>query len=92
MTTKTDYRVICELMINFKPQIRSIINADEIKYLTAEMELDTRSEIELQNIRNTAVMLYSQKADNEESPEKKLFWMDCMSAVTHVIDSKLYQM
>ena len=60
MTTKTDFHAIKELKEKFTPVQRGIVAADEVKMIREMLELDHRNNIELQNIRDTVVMLYSQ--------------------------------
>ena len=60
MTTKTDFHSIMELKENFKPKERGWIDQEEAAQVKKVLELDGRTDIELQNIRDMAVMLYGQ--------------------------------
>lgn len=53
MTTKTDFYSIMELKENFKPKERGWIDQKEAAQVKNVLELDARTDIELQNIRTT---------------------------------------
>ena len=89
MTTKTDFHVIKELKEKFTPVQRGIVAADEVKMIREMLELDWRNNIELQNVRDMVVMLYSQWSGSQRQKDNILAamqMMDAMSAITHVID------
>lgn len=91
MTTKTDFHSIMELREKYTPVQRGIVSFTEIETIREILELGQRNGIELQNIRDTAVMLYSQWSDvqrekNDTSAMSEL--MDAMSAVCFVIDEE----
>ena len=89
MTTKTDYHAIMELKESYTPTQRGIVTTDEVKMIRKVLELDQRNNIELQNIRDTTVMLYSQWSDSQRQKDNiptAMQMMDAMSAITHVID------
>lgn len=89
MTTKTDHYAIMELKKAYIPAERGIVNAVEEKLIREVLELNDRNGIELQNIRDTAVMMYSRWADALQKANNIsaiMVTMDAMSAVTHVID------
>ena len=52
MTTKTDFHSLMELKESFHPQGRRWINNGEAELIKRALELETRSNIELQNIRD----------------------------------------
>lgn len=89
MTTKTDFHAIKELKEKYTPEQRGVVTADEVKMIREMLELDQRNDIELQNIRDTAVMMYSHWADSQQQKDNipaATQLMDAMSAITHVID------
>lgn len=89
MTTKTDFHAIKELKEKYTPAQRGIVTADETKLIREMLELDQRNNIELQNVCDTVVMLYSQWSDSQQQKDNipaATQMMDAMSAITHVID------
>lgn len=76
MTTKTDFHSIMELKENFKPKERGWIDQKEAAQVKNVLELDARTDIELQNIRDMAVMLYgrwsSSSRENGDYNERNL--------------------
>lgn len=89
MTTKTDTSSILELKDNYKPAKRGIVSADENDLIYKTLELHIRNDIELQNIRDVAVMVYSQiaTAGNTTAITKTYMEaMDAMSGICSVID------
>ena len=90
MTTKTDFHSLMELKESFHPQGRRWINNGQAELIKRALELETRSNIELQNIRDMAVMLYerwssSSRADGKY--EEMDAYMSAMSAICAIVDS-----
>ena len=99
MTTKTDFHAIMELKEKYTPKRYGIVYADEAEIIKKVLEIEERTPIELQNIRDMVVMLYGQWADVERRPgedsgklERELnqaySYMDAMSAITYIIDAE----
>lgn len=91
MTTKTDYHSIMELKEQYNPCNRGFVNQYEANQIETVLEIKERSNIELQNVRDMAVMLYSRWADAEQEKanvQKALGLMDAMSAICFVIDQE----
>lgn len=89
MTTKTDFHSIMELKENFKPKERGWIDQEEAAQVKKVLELDDRTDIELQNIRDMAVMLYGRWSSNSRADgkyEEMDAYMDAMSAICAVVD------
>ena len=89
MTTKTDFYSIMELKENFKPKERGWIDQKEAAQVKNVLELDARTDIELQNIRDMAVMLYGQWSSSSRADgkyEEMDAYMDAMSAICAVVD------
>ena len=82
MTTKTDFHSIMELKENFKPKERGWIDQEEAAQVKKVLELDGRTDIELQNIRDMAVMLYGQWSSSSRADGK----YEEMSAICAVVD------
>ena len=94
MTTKTDHHAIMELKKIYTPAKRGIVNATEEKIIQEILELNSRNDIELQNIRDTAVMIYSRWADSlqgENNISVIVGVMDAMSAICGVIDNEKFK-
>ena len=91
MTTKTDTQSVMELKDKYKPKTRGILSPDEIDLIRDTLELKTRTNIELQNIRDVTVMLYGQFASastNSFNGPKSMEYMDAMSGICGVIDQE----
>ena len=89
MTSDTDFRLFTKLQNEYAPAIRGIVSNAEKEKIRNVLELASRSDIELQNIRDMSVMLYAQKAAAvNDDPSPVMTHMDAMSAVTFVIDEE----
>lgn len=91
MTTRTDFHMIKELHEKFKPANMGIVSGTEKKLIMDTLEIPARTDIELQNLRDMAVMLYGQWADTAKQASglsDMMKEMDAMSAVTGVIDTE----
>lgn len=89
MTTKTDYHALKELQNIYHPVTRGIVTENEARTICNVLELDVRNDIELQNIRDMAVMLYSERAEQYRADGDiniAIVEIDAMSAVCAVID------
>lgn len=89
MVTKSDFRSVMELHKQFTPATLRFITEDEKKVIQSTLELDGRTNIELENIRNAVVMLYQQWAEsarNRNDMDKALQEMDAMDAICTVVD------
>ena len=89
MTIKTDFHSIMELKKSFKPKERGWIDQEEAAQVKKILELDTRTDIELQNIRDMTVMLYgrwSSSSREDGKYEEMDTYMDAMSAICAVVD------
>ena len=68
MTTKTDFHSIMELKESFKPKERGWIDQEEAVQVKNVLELDARTDIELQNIRDKWKNLRKQKSSGRWMP------------------------
>lgn len=93
MTTKTDFHAILELKEKYAPKVRGIVSGEEAKTICEVLEIDKRNNIELQNVRDMTVMLYSKWTDSamENDSKKAMELMDAMSAITCVIDHEKFK-
>lgn len=94
MTTKTDYHSIMELKEQYKPCNRGFVNQYEVNQIETVLEIKERNNIELQNVRDMAVMLYGRWADVEQEKknvQKALGLMDAMSTICFVIDQEKFK-
>ena len=57
MITKTNFHMLREL--NFNPKNFGILAWDEVDYLRDHFQLEERSDVDLQNLRDFVVMYFS---------------------------------
>lgn len=81
---KTNYLMLLELNAKYTPERRGIVNMEEIHLINEVLHLDEMDELQLRNLRDFTVIFYSQKKDD-------VSW-DKMSAITAVIDNKLFNL
>ena len=65
MTTKPDAVLISMLRERYTPNTRYIVSPAEKELIEEVLELKSRNRIELQNIRNLVVLVYSREAELE---------------------------
>ncbi len=100
MTTKTDYNSVRELQ-DYVPENLNFVLPDEVERIRAALEVGSRNEIELQNVRDMAVILFGQWSDDmrrregrcegaeaEEAGRKYDQYRAAMSAICCVIDQE----
>ena len=91
MTTKTDFHSIMELKEQYTPIQRGIVTSTEQNLIRQVLEVETRNDIEIQNIRDVAVMMYSRWANTQQDKgdaPAMMELMDAMSAICAVIDEE----
>lgn len=89
MTTKTDTSAVRELKDKYSPKTRGILTKSEIDLIQNTLEIQTRTDIELQNIRDVTVILYGQYAGRHTEKgehDEAMACMDAMSGICGVID------
>ena len=88
MTTKPDMDMLDDLDKAYVPAQKGIISEDEMMLVRKRLELEARSDIELQNIRNTVVMFYANmnQSDQKADPLALMASIDKMSAICAAID------
>lgn len=90
MTTKTDFEALSSLDAKYTPAKTGLLKADEVELIEKELELKQRTNIELQNVRDMAVMLYSQfakQAERDTGTAASIEKLDAMSAICMIIDN-----
>lgn len=93
MTTKTDFQSILELNNAYTPAQRGIVNAEEAETIRRILELESRTPIELNNVRDMVVIIYNQMSDRCDhlgERDKSMQYMDAMSAITCIIDQEKF--
>lgn len=93
MTTKTDYHSIMELKNTYTPKVQGIVSGSEAETINKVLEIKSRSNIELQNVRDMMVMLYSGwagRAREEKNVSEAMTLMDAMSAICCVVDQEKF--
>ena len=86
---ETDFAMVCELKEEYEPAQRGVVSDAEIRQIRDALKLGERTDVELQNIRNAAVMLYAQWSDRaieEQDVAKTMELNDAMSGICGVID------
>jgi len=86
MTTKPDAVLISMLRERYTPNTRYIVSPAEKELIEEVLELKSRNRIELQNIRNLVVLVYSREAELAQEKALTAVEMDAMSAICSVID------
>ena len=91
MASRTDYQCLVALDKKYTPAQRGILSQEEAELIKKELELNSRTIIELNNIRDMSVMFFTIQANSSEQdiPSRTMECLDKMSAVTHVIDMAL---
>ena len=75
------------------PETKGIVNIHEIYLINKVLCLDEMDKIQLFNLRDMATMWYASKIDdNDESLKNRMVYMDKLSAITNVIDLKLWNL
>lgn len=74
---------------NWTPENGRIITMPEIYHVNRTLCLDEMDELQLRNLRDFVVMYYGLK---DYDPREDLRHLDKMSAITSVIDNKLYNL
>lgn len=93
MTTKTDCHAIMELQKKYVPAMHGIVNEEEKRLIQEILELNSRNDIELQNIRDMAMMQYArwigspQQADNISAILKAI---DALSGICCIISQERF--
>lgn len=87
--TKTNFLLIRELDEQYHPQRRGYLNPQEVELVKKTLELETATELELRNMRDFVVIYLGNKSEKTDGGTDWEAW-DKMSAITHVIDTVLF--
>lgn len=91
---KTNFQMIRELVVEnqFRPVERGILSGDEVKAISKTLCLEEMTDkLQLQNLRDTVVLILTRMQDEHENDFKKVVeFQDLCSAITAVIDHRLY--
>lgn len=85
---KTNFQMIMDIR-DYCPEHEGITSMREIKMLNKHFDLDKMSQLDLQNLRDMVVLVYSNWMQNERSKGEmdKFFKLsDAMQSITCVID------
>ena len=85
---KTNFQMLRELNGEYTPKERGVVTMTEIYQINKALCLDSMDELQLRNLRDMAVMFYH--SDDNEDIKVVMEKMDKMSAITAVIDQKLW--
>lgn len=91
MVTKTDYRAVEELHRVYTPDNQTNLTEREVALVQSTLELNTRSDIEVENVREMAYLMYDRWARVcQEGRDMAGFSrvMDEMCAVCAIIDKE----
>lgn len=92
MKSKTNFQAVRELMQAYAPAARGIVTDAEAALIRHVLEIPGRDDLELDDIRDMAIAVYSQSAEAGEKNglgvQAVMAKMDAMSAVTAVIDAE----
>lgn len=87
MMDRTDASMLMELKDKFRPAARGVLSASEVGLVEATLQIKARTDVELQNVRDMAVMFWGRLADpSTGSPAATMDRMDELSGICGVID------
>ena len=86
---KTNYQMITELNKVYTPAQRGVVSMKEIYLINEKLHLDEMDNLQLRNLRDFAVMYFTL---NNIGDQYDRVLDDKMSAITSVIDNKLWNM
>lgn len=78
---KTNFQMLSELLEQYHPEQRGIVNWSEYKLIHDTLCIGEMDVLQLKNLRDFTVLYLDRDADRED-------W-DRMSAITHCIDSAI---
>ena len=79
---KTNFQMLKDLLEVYHPQHRGVVTASEKDNIESILHLNEMDVLQLRNLRDFTVLFLSSKEDMES-------W-DKMSAITYVIDNKIF--
>ena len=81
---KTNFQMLRELLEVYNPEQRGFLNKYEVELIKQTLCIDDMDILQLRNLRDFTVLHLSRS-------EKREDW-DRMSAITHIIDSKIFDL
>lgn len=87
---KTNYQMLIDLYEVYQPEQEGVVTMKEIYLINEKLHLDEMDGLQLRNLRDFVVLFWEMERANSDSREEKLQARDKMSAVTSVIDNKLW--
>lgn len=84
----TNFQMLRELNKEYTPKQRGMVTMSEIYQINKALCLDEMDELQLRNLRDFTVMFYH--SNDDEDINAVMIKMDKMSAITSVIDNKLW--
>lgn len=89
---KTNYQMITELENDYTPKQKGVVTMAEIYKINKALCLDEMDELQLRNLRDFVVMYFASqnKYFDGDALGRDIIAMDKMSAITSVIDNKLW--
>lgn len=87
MMDRTDASMLMKLKDKFRPAARGVLSAAEVDLVEATLQIKARTNVELQNVRDMAVMFWGRLADpSTGGPAATIDRMDELSGICGVID------
>lgn len=85
---KSAYQAVMELKAIMQPMQANTLSQQDAMLIHQTLELDMRTNLELQDVRDMAVMLHNQDANANAPVPQPASTMDIINAITSVIDSE----
>lgn len=93
--SKPDFDMIKQIYDKdkFCPENKGFLTGEEAKYLSSTLELGNRTILSLRNLRNFVVSYHYGKLVTDKDSDQDAYKMsDLLSAITGVIDSKIFEL
>lgn len=84
----TNFQDVKKLMEVYHPDVRGFVSEKEDALITRTLHLDQRDILDLRNLRDFVVLFIGGRNKKEQEMEN----IDRMSAITHVIDLKIWSL
>ena len=89
---ETNYQLIKKLFETFVPKNYGFLLASEVKTISKDLQLNNRDILSLRNLRDSVVMYSCILDDSNTNNKESLKLMDKVSAITSVIDNKIFNL
>lgn len=87
----TNFSMLRDLKECYTPAERGMVNSSEIKLIKSKLHIAEMNTLQLRNLRDMTVMMFSSSRNRDLSEAEDVIRMDRMSAITTVIDIAIYQ-